>query len=778
MLPHEYIFKEIQKEFGHIERMVKQQYANGDTTISFIAELFVEELLNAVLSLRDGREYKLRNLNYKKKHHPAVDLGDKWNRISVQVTITNDKSRLKQKVDSTISQFVEKGLQSDYDKVYVFVVTGFEKADISSYINNALPDKYFNKNHIWDLTTIKKIIVGLSSAVVEEQILPIIKRLPNRPEQPKYPGLENYIERTVTQEEDKEKIFEERVNQALGLQKKLTINDFLLSGAQRYFVLMNHGGEGKSVYLKQLASEVCAERNELRILLNLNMFRADLKTLISNACTNWENHRADGDIFLILDGLDEAPEPEPVLKEINELLEKDERLRVIVSCRPNVFPKAWLKNDEVIQPKVIRLTNLSEKEVYEYYREYLGEQLKGSFYKAINEHALQPLLSIPFYLIGIVEIYKKERTLPKSKADVFEKLVSLRQRNEEDKLEIGQALEDNELDIDEALKRCGLMMQLMRKTVIENTELQRIVTNKDIRKLAGRTFIKKENSFNTTWEFEHKHFQEYYAARALAELNWNEIKELICIKELNYFRPSWINAVGFYFGMLDEGDENLTQLTNWLAEHARDVLIRMEPDKVTKSIRDKIFDFIFQEFSIKDEPLWDDRYGYSLKELAAFVDIDNNNQLVKRLLQFFMDNNNDNDKRLDIMAFLSLRSHMADFKEEIQTVYLNEIQEWALEKNVSIVSLAFKCLTDWKIESKALVKYIWKLLRDKSYKTWRLPAYRYLLAIKFSEYPALFIAEGIKLVLQKSAFYEYKVVEQLIESIDKRKYFFNCWKSY
>jgi len=104
-------------------KTISNEFASWETKISnlnslnlYDANIFSEhsicELLNCIY------EYKLHNINAVQKNFPAIDLGDKYNRISFQVTSTKSSK----KIQSTIDKFIGNKLYNDYDELFILIL--------------------------------------------------------------------------------------------------------------------------------------------------------------------------------------------------------------------------------------------------------------------------------------------------------------------------------------------------------------------------------------------------------------------------------------------------------------------------------------------------------------------------------------------------------------------------------------------------------------------------------------------------------------------------------
>jgi hypothetical protein len=67
---------------------------------------------------------KLHNLNAKQKNYPGIDLGDEYDRVAFQVTATTDL----EKVKKTLSIFIDKDYQSNFDELFILMLVGKQKS--------------------------------------------------------------------------------------------------------------------------------------------------------------------------------------------------------------------------------------------------------------------------------------------------------------------------------------------------------------------------------------------------------------------------------------------------------------------------------------------------------------------------------------------------------------------------------------------------------------------------------------------------------------------------
>ncbi|PFR62211.1 hypothetical protein CN936_28275 [Bacillus cereus] len=132
----------------------------GLQDINKMCEPFFCELFNILWD----KEYQ--RLESEKKNYPAIDLGDKINKSSVQITTSGTK----QKLLDTIEKFEDNKLYMHYDELIHFVVgekdyqpkgndmVKFQKDNYGTYIAQRIIDDYEYSIHIIDLMDLIEFI--------------------------------------------------------------------------------------------------------------------------------------------------------------------------------------------------------------------------------------------------------------------------------------------------------------------------------------------------------------------------------------------------------------------------------------------------------------------------------------------------------------------------------------------------------------------------------------------------------------------------------------------
>lgn len=112
MLTRETYINEIENRLSWIELTVRRRNSLNLYDVDIHAESLFCELLNLVFG------YKLENLNHFQKNFDSIDLGDKENRISIQVTAQDTRA----KVQGTLDKFVENEHEKEYDRLVVLII--------------------------------------------------------------------------------------------------------------------------------------------------------------------------------------------------------------------------------------------------------------------------------------------------------------------------------------------------------------------------------------------------------------------------------------------------------------------------------------------------------------------------------------------------------------------------------------------------------------------------------------------------------------------------------
>lgn len=156
MINKEMYLKEIAQSLALLSKEVTFLNAVNLYDINIIAEDFFPGLLNLIYG------YDLKNINTIEKNASAIDLFDKKNKISIQVTSDNDSKKIKH----TIQEFINNELYKDYERLVVLILTHKRKYSVDFDTDGMI---MFDKNRdIWDTEDLIKAIRGLETEKIKE----------------------------------------------------------------------------------------------------------------------------------------------------------------------------------------------------------------------------------------------------------------------------------------------------------------------------------------------------------------------------------------------------------------------------------------------------------------------------------------------------------------------------------------------------------------------------------------------------------------------------------
>ena len=149
----------IMDKLTYFELYIKNSNKSSFTDINIIAEGFMKNLLNKVLSL------DLKNLNEEQPNYPSVDLGDFSKKIAVQITSQNDSKKIIETYNNAFKTYPKIGKIADVfsERIYFIILNGKK----SKFQNKALEHiskashGRFCEDDVLDLTDIIKKILSL-----------------------------------------------------------------------------------------------------------------------------------------------------------------------------------------------------------------------------------------------------------------------------------------------------------------------------------------------------------------------------------------------------------------------------------------------------------------------------------------------------------------------------------------------------------------------------------------------------------------------------------------
>ncbi len=671
----ENIKKEIENGLIDIQNFINTK-KNQSSDISFIAELFIEELLNEIYKTKN---YNFINLNFQENNYPAIDIADEENGISYQVTVTNDPSNLKSKVKETLTSFYKRRLNTKYKKLYIVVASGIQDKNKKIQVKNITIDdspvsihpELFNSENIIDLTDLNKTIAKVCG--YNERIRDVIHKVGKRPIRNVYsfPFKHKYIDRTYT-------YFKSRYS---NLEEFIQIN--------KRVILLGVGGLGKSTEIKKIANKISTEKFNYCFRVELIDYANTLIELLDAHCKNWKNVPSSVDTYFLLDGLDEVEGEKinTVSKEIKLFAKQHPNFKILVSCRNNFNPFDFSNDPEDDEKseefKGCILNEITENDVLTFINNEANDssQLK----EKITGSNLADLVKNPFYLSNIIDIYNSEGVLPKDKNEFFKQLIEKRIKGEFKKSPHFK-MTINEYEMRAGIELLAFTMQYSGRFKITNYEFCQIIRSQNIQVSIKRLFFNEEEE---NWRFEHNNFQEFLAAKFISTQDFNIIKKVL-FNDRNKLRPNWLNAFSFLINLIVPSHT----LVSYIVENDIESLLKVEPLLLDKKLINQLFIKIFNKHKAEGTTIWGVKY--STKEVAKFSSLQLNNHLITFLLNEIEELNSEIHSIANAIHILKEILIPKSFKNRVVKIYLSLLEK--PEYHYYAISRAIlESFSKWKI---------------------------------------------------------------------------------
>ncbi|MCW3807770.1 SMEK domain-containing protein [Plebeiibacterium marinum] len=757
-IPIEEIIKSISDQLRSLQQDIKKRYSIGDTSIAWIAELHIQQLLNIVFEA----EYKLYNLNYKKPNYPSVDLADSINGIAWQITITNDKKGVKNKINHTLETFFKNRYKDEYpdlrniNKLHLFIATGIPPEltdnDIPLNVNTEkgqidIDKSLFNYKHIWDFDKLIDKILQIDNTITLTKIEQAITGIINRPHQYPYSFNLDFIPRTISS--------------SIEYRKDFTLECF--NDKTKHIAILANAGEGKTTFIDHLANQLALDENVLCIKVRLIAYVNSLTELINTECKNWKYCYKSIKLVIIFDGLDEVDNSQfdKVYKEINNFIKSNPNINVITSCRTNFFPlEVNDDHNNDFPSKIYFLDRISEDNRVDFIRYKLGADTEV-FLSTLTNSGLKTLIETPFFLVELLTLYLSDKILPESRVDFLQKLVKRQFLYENQKVgTIKSFIKNNKAKIDNEFKKLAFFMQYSGVNKLKDEELQELIPETLLLDSLKRILLEPINETCDTWRFKHNNFMEYYAALCLKEVDWNTLKSTILIPRHHKLRPRWLNTVSFYFTLADEDDLSFKELSEWLIRHDNSSLVKFEADKIPCSAKTSVLQKLIDKHKGDNLRIWGD--GYTINDLARFIDINNNNNALELLLSYLKPDDICEDLKIDIIEIVNTRDNISPYKTTITDLYSSL---YPVFYKTSIGSRIIEGLHKWKIYNSNITNNLTKNTLDLKAVSSLSILIDYLGDVKKYTLSATFLINTLDAVLNENSlgtvYYYPKLIKQV-----------------
>lgn len=486
---------------------------------------------------------------------------------------------------------------------------------------------------------------------------------------------EFHIPRNFRKYQDRGFYIFENPEYQIELEEYLNISEFGV-------MVLGNPGYGKSQELKRFAVELWKNREvNLKIPKFLNLKTFNTNTSIESLLP--KDFKYLTDLTAIFDGLDEVHNIIDFTNKLKTFITenvdtiKKNRLKFIISCRTSIYNK-YVKDFAGFQ--VCFLNEVSEgasiRFLFKKYNIDLRTDSRFNFWK------YRDILENPFYLYLLGDYFKNTGEMLLNKSNLIEKYVKNR-LDEDEKQKYRNDKDYEKSVILETSKKIALSMEAMQKTAISRSEITAICNQKvDIFK---NPFL--QEGFNTEeWSFEHKNIQEYFVAKTLANLDFEEIIDFIRIdKNTNKIHPTWINVVSFLLN-LDLPKTIFNQLVEWISDNEIQFVFEADYNRINDEIRGKCLQKLFVENCIKNT-LWLNNSS----EIGRFGNVLEN---ICYLITQAKNIKNHTRARISAIDLLSNMTYSHEQEEDIKQLIFQVIDEFIKDhkENIYLLHDCFKLI--------------------------------------------------------------------------------------
>ncbi len=425
-------------------------------------------------------------------------------------------------------------------------------------------------------------------------------------------------------------------------------------------ILLGDAGIGKSKELFNLFEEVWENRLDLLpILVDVSVFSTGISFDEIIGHPNWKDCN---NVVFILDGLDEVAEIQALVSSLDIFIRNQHNIKhkFVVSCRTNIYHKYLVQIPKFETFFLSDLTN---------------DQIKSIL---INKHAVivsdeeisrLSILKNPFVLDRAAEFLYEGKSFPESLGKLLEVVIEKILENEEEKNRRKGLFNVPKLKNDLIL--VSLINELQQKNYINQEELSKLLTERNITFIENPLFKKANRS---KYSFIHRQYQEFFVAKLLSNMSFEDIVEVITLPETSKVYPSYFNVVSLLLNILDDGVRK--EIITWLQKNDLEILINSEATRIPHQTRVAVFQSYFNSVAV-DQTIWiGSRSSVTDIQLAKFGDCKTNFDFLISIIEGVDNHPRTIKSAIDLLSEFKLY----DF-DKILEVYLKKLESETIKKD-------------------------------------------------------------------------------------------------
>lgn len=414
--------------------------------------------------------------------------------------------------------------------------------------------------------------------------------LKNRPEnatiksgRTKHAPVKNYIRRYCTSEKTENNFYHN-----LFIDVRYTLADYItgvVESGKNKFILYSSAQTGKTTDLDNL----CWELQESGLYFPVS-FEVRSSSNLKKEDLPSSNSYQGKEIVVVIDALDEinSQKRDDLLEEIRGYAYQYPDIKMILSCRSN-----YRREDMLNAFQEIYLQELTGDDALNHINEELGNG--NNLGKLINQYELHDFAKNPFFLNVLIQAYKDEKSLPKTKAEVYKLFI---ERSYEEEVTHKSIASSYQCNIEEAirlLERIAIALSLMPTQTLSYTEIFACLGNNQekFEECMRYDILRNENG---RYSFIHNAFREWLVANYLYIHGINKAKAFATHPN-GRIKPEWYNIIMLWLSMYrKEEKDKIEPIISWLKSASLELLIYIDKNAIEPTARDAIFKGLLLEY--------------------------------------------------------------------------------------------------------------------------------------------------------------------------------------
>jgi energy-coupling factor transporter ATP-binding protein EcfA2 len=359
----------------------------------------------------------------------------------------------------------------------------------------------------------------------------------------------------------------------------------LIARGKKIFIT-GSGGSGKSNYLEYIAALYChKDKTFSPVLIRLKEYN---EQSIENTISE-KYHFIPQNLLLLLDGLDELTDRTKFLSYLIQYSKKNPDTSIVITSRHIDVSGTEIDKFDKFE---MGLLDYSQIEVF-----CKNEGTPENILKALLHHEdLFSLMRIPFYLVKIVKQMIEIGRLPQNKTEIFESTFQeCVKRDKEHYQCTTYHWDDQYRELEIELRKIAFCMVNCNRTVLTGSEIKEIVPETRMREVIKR-FTGLIEYKDDNYSFSHTLLRDYFAAKAIEELDIKRLSSLIFYRKSNRIKFIMEPIIPLFFELTSA--QNKKKLIRIILKEQPEILVQIYSNALEVGDQEAIFKTIYEKYAL------------------------------------------------------------------------------------------------------------------------------------------------------------------------------------